>query len=74
MTPRSRTWIVALLIGCAVSGCSNGNRTSGRVLSERQRDSVIARSSLPGASTVGRALQESDKASVRAASLDSLAN
>jgi hypothetical protein len=74
MTMRSRTWIAALLIGCVIGGCADRNAANGRVLSERQRDSVISRSSLPGAVTVGRALQESDKASLRAASLDSLAH
>jgi len=61
------------IVACAiaVSGCSQ--RTTNRApLTERQRDSVIAGSSLPGATTVGRALQESDAASQRAANLDSL--
>jgi len=66
-------WTVALLFALGLGGCADRNGGSGRVLSERQRDSVISRSNLPGAATVGRALQESDKASLRAASLDSLA-
>jgi hypothetical protein len=41
-------------------------------LTEHQRDSVIARSSLPGAPVVGRALAESERQALRASSLDSL--
>jgi hypothetical protein len=59
--------LAALLTGCGASGGA-----SKPALSERGRDSVIARSSLPGAGVVGRALDESDAASRRAASLDSL--
>jgi hypothetical protein len=41
-------------------------------LAERDRDSVLAGSAVPGAGAVGRALAESDRAARRAASLDSL--
>jgi len=39
-------------------------------LTERQRDSLIARSSLPGAGVVGRAMQVSDAATESAAAKD----
>jgi hypothetical protein len=65
-----RAWAIAWL-ALALMGC--GRSTTKASLSERQRDSVISRSSLPGASTVGRALEQSDAASQRAANLDSLA-
>ncbi len=61
----------AVVLALAVVGCAAPKSTRAP-LTERQRDSVISRSSLPGASTVGRALQESDAASQRAANLDSL--
>ena len=72
MTRRFQVWMVAL-VALGLGGCADRNSASGRTLSERGRDSVISRSSLPGAATVGRALQQSDAASQRAASLDSLA-
>lgn len=59
----------------ALAACSRHSDTDGRSappMSERQRDSVIARSPLPGAGTVGKALAASDSASARAARIDSL--
>jgi hypothetical protein len=41
-------------------------------MSERARDSAIAKSRLPGAGTVGKALAASDSAWARAARADSL--
>jgi len=65
-------WVVPALLG--VTGCGSGPRAgAGRVpLTERQRDSVIARSSLPGASVMERALAVSDQAAAHAAREDSL--
>lgn len=66
---------VALLIALALaSGCGNSpRRPANPPLTERQRDSVLAQSGLPGATTVGRALQVSDGATARAAAIDSIA-
>jgi uncharacterized protein YcfL len=64
---------VAALV--ALAGCSSDNKPAS-TLTEHQRDSVLAKSSLPGAAVVGGALYESDRASNRAAnmsaSMDSL--
>lgn len=50
------------------AACAPASQPSGRApLTERQRDSVIARSILPGAPVVGRALEASDRATDRAA-------
>jgi hypothetical protein len=55
----------------AVAGCSSRTeRPSSPPLTERQRDSVLARSGLPGAQVVGRALDVSDGAAERAARSD----
>ena len=60
------------LFACAgCSGHATTDYTASR-LTESQRDSAIARSSLPGASTVGRALALSGKSERRAAQMDSL--
>ena len=58
----------------ALAACSkhSGDDRARPVMSERQRDSSIAKSRLPGAGTVGKALAVSDSASARAARADSL--
>ena len=59
--------LVALL---ALIGCSPRSAPAERTpLTERQRDSVLARSGLPGAPVVGRALEVSDRAGDRAAEM-----
>lgn len=66
--------LAAALLGAA--GCAPGSGPAARApLTERQRDSVLARSALPGAPVVGRALDVSDRAADRAvetAAADSL--
>jgi hypothetical protein len=66
---------LALLAALAAASCSSqaGSSRTRAELTSHQRDSVLAGSSLPGAATVKRALLESDRASARAASMDSLA-
>jgi hypothetical protein len=58
----------------ALAACSKHSEAdrSRPAMSERQRDSTIAGSRLPGAGTVGKALAASDSASARAARADSL--
>lgn len=60
--------VLAGLALFALVSCAPHSEPSGRApLTERQRDSVLARSVLPGASVVGQALQVSDRATDRAA-------
>jgi hypothetical protein len=54
----------------ALAGCSTQKHAT-RELSERERDSLIARSQLPGASVVGRAMAVSDRMQRQAARQDS---
>ena len=72
----STRWLslLAALVALAASGCANlvDSDSVKTALTQHQRDSLIAKSQLPGAGVVGRALQQSDRASQRAASLDSL--
>lgn len=68
-------WTLALL-AAALLGCSDRSddpleRREG--MTQRQRDSVLAESRLPGAGAVGRALDAADAAAARAATADSLA-
>ena len=77
VTTPSRRWrAVAVLAAFAAltafAGCSK-SETAQRELTQRQRDSILGKSVLPGASVVTRALSVSDQASVRAASLDAQA-
>ncbi|HKQ58438.1 MAG TPA: hypothetical protein VJY35_11275 [Candidatus Eisenbacteria bacterium] len=54
----------------ALAGCAPRAEKSARApLTERQRDSVLAKSALPGAPVVGRALDVSDQATDRAAGM-----
>jgi hypothetical protein len=60
-----------VLATLALVACSSGQKVStGRT--ERETDSVIGNSSIPGASGVKKAMAEQDSARARAAALDSI--
>jgi len=61
---------VGIVITSACTGGREGNRSP---TTQRQRDSAIGASQLPGAQGVGRALRASDSASSRRALEDSIA-
>jgi hypothetical protein len=67
-------WIAAGAMILALAACSKRADTDRErpAMSERGRDSAIAKSRLPGAGTVGKALEASDSASARSARIDSL--
>jgi hypothetical protein len=66
-----RIGVVITALGLlAALGCAKKNTAARAPLSERQRDSVLARSGLPGSDVVGRAMQVSDRAAVRAEKMD----
>jgi len=57
----------------AALACGSGEQTETQPeLTQRQRDSAIGASSLPGARGVTRALEASDSAAARSSRLDSL--
>jgi len=62
--------VLSALAALLVAGCSGHGASSRRELTQRQRDSVLGASAIPGAFTVKRALSESDRASRQAASFD----
>ena len=64
------TWLLAAGLLVLTAGCSGRKTDTARELTERQRDSILSRSRLPGAGAVGRALNASDRATSRAANLD----
>jgi hypothetical protein len=75
----ARVSSVAALLLLVLAACGCGAQVSGdavesarNVRTAAQMDTAIARSSLPGAGVVDRALRESGRQGTRAASLDSL--
>jgi hypothetical protein len=62
--------LVAAVLGCAPK--DDGARKAAR--SQRERDSILGASQLPGARGVRGALGASDSADIRNARLDSIAN
>ena len=69
---RNAGTVVLLLSALASSACQN-RVTAGTGRTERERDSIIGQSKVPGAGAVGRALQASDSAGSHNARLDSAA-
>jgi len=65
-----RAILIAVAGLIAGAGCSSGRHAT-RELSERERDSLIARSQLPGAAVVGRAMAVSDRLERQATRQDS---
>jgi len=67
-----RVSIVALGIAVVLSGCSSetgGNRRD--TMTQRQKDSVLAKTGLPGAQGVAKALAAADSQKARQARIDS---
>lgn len=67
--------LAAIAVAAALTACSakkpeqarKTEREPATEMSERQRDSTIAHSKLPGAGVVGRAMEQADSAAARAA-------
>jgi len=75
-TTVKRYLLLGLLLVPAI-GCGGGQtRTSGAaggdILSERQRDSMLAQSRIPGATGVGKAMRVADSTSARVRAADSV--
>jgi hypothetical protein len=65
-----------ILLGLLVAGCGGGRSGGSRAadtLTERQRDSILAKSRIPGAGAVGAALRAADSTNVRVRAADSVA-
>ena len=63
---------VALAIACGGSGQANANKVNRDTLTERQKDSILAKSSIPGASAVDKAMKAADTTSARVRGSDSV--
>ena len=63
---------LVLLVACGGGGQSNANKVNRDTLTERQSDSILAKSSIPGASAVGKAMKAADSTSARVTASDSV--
>lgn len=64
---------LAVLLLSLLAGCGSGEQKPASTLSEAQRDTVLSRSEIPGASAVGHAFDAAGKEAAHAAQMDSLA-
>ena len=71
-TPRCLLITIALVAACGGASQKSAATSSGDTLTERQRDSILAQSRIPGASGVGRAMRAADSTSARAHAADSV--
>lgn len=66
--------LIVFVIALLAAACSEkGEDSSKKKLTQRQRDSVLAETGLPGAEVVGTALETADSTEARAKRLDELA-
>jgi len=63
---------LAPAIGCGGSQTRTSGAAGGDTLSERQRDSILAQSRIPGAAGVGKAMRVADSTSARVRAADSV--
>ncbi len=68
-------WLMLGVLACAACGGQTAKSSAARgqdTLTERQRDSVLAKSRIPGASGVGKAMRVADSTSARVRASDSV--
>ena len=66
--------LFVLVVALLAAACSkDGEDSQKKELTQRQRDSVLAETGLPGAKVVGTALEAADSTEARAKRLDELA-
>ena len=63
---------ILLAVGACGGGSSGTRHAATDTLTERQRDSILAGSSIPGASAVGKAMTAADSTSARVRATDSV--
>ncbi|HMJ57722.1 MAG TPA: hypothetical protein VK467_01205 [Gemmatimonadales bacterium] len=65
--------VVVTLAACGGGESSDKQAVNRDTLTQRQKDSILAKSSIPGASNVGRAMRAADSTSAGAHRADSVA-
>ena len=75
MTRQRMTWLITFGIVLTGAACGGGQRaqSAGDTLTERQRDSILAQSRIPGARGVGAAMRAADSTTARIRATDSVA-
>ncbi len=68
----ARWLFVALSAACCACAGKTASSDSQPTLTERQQDSILARSSIPGAPAVGKAMRLADSTSAQINSTDSV--
>jgi hypothetical protein len=63
---------LVVLAACGSGGQSNATKVNRDTLTERQQDSILAKSSIPGASAVGKAMTAADSTSARVRASDTV--
>ena len=71
---RAAPIVLVLISLVALAGCGGGEETPRQEMSQRERDSVIGQSNLPGAQGVRGALEVTDSAAARRRLEDSIAS
>ena len=72
MRPRL-AYVAALLALACDTGGGSGGAVARDSLTQRQRDSILAQSSIPGAAGVGAAMRAADSTSARIQATDTIA-
>ena len=63
--------LVVITLALGISACGKDEDTTKRDLTQREKDSILGASQIPGAKAVKRALTSADSAAARQARLDS---
>jgi hypothetical protein len=71
---RTKPAFVVLLLSALALSCGKDEPETKPVLTQRQKDSILAQSTIPGAKAVKHALRTADSASARQYGLDSSEN
>jgi len=67
----SKIGYAAIALAIAVAGCAKDESDARRNLTQREKDSILGASQIPGARAVKKALTSADSAAARQARLDS---
>jgi hypothetical protein len=71
---KSILWVVPICFIAACGGSDKSSQTVNRdTLTERQKDSILAGSTIPGARVVGKAMRAADSTSARVLQTDTVA-
>lgn len=70
---KTSLWVIPICFLAACGGSDNARRAAADSLTERQKDSILAGSTIPGAGAVGKAMRAADSTSARVRQSDTVA-